>query len=1014
MGRVPGIALVALLGVVAERPAVPQETPTFPSEEQVVLLDLVARDKQGRQVADLTPGEVTVFEDGAACEVVLFRLVRSPLAGSAPAETSAPTPEATPPAEAVPIASPSRPNLVVLVFDSLPLVPARLARQGALDLISRDFPVDTWFAVFKIDRSMRQLQPFTSDPRGLASAIDFATTGDDARRLGDASLPLPLAVSPAAGSPLPVPGPPVGVTPSAAVAGIAASVGRRVAELASRVQTFDSLHGLLALSESLEPIRGRKTILYFAEARQGSRDATGEYEVTISAANRANVTIHTIDARGLDPRVPGGRTAFDEVLALTSAASESRPGFDPSLDRTYTMPTERPDTGGGPWLDSQPFQVDALSGSFLEHVAHDTGGLAIENTNDLGLGLSRVVEELGEYYEIAYHPANSVPDGRFRRISVKVSRPGVKVRTRAGYFATPASSPGVEAHELPLIAALGASPPPRDFEHESRILHFGVRGRERESVFMARVPMSDVRLTADDAAGVFRGRLSLLGMVQDEAGRSVARLSDDWRIEEPLERFDAVRGTAALFRRALTLPAGRYTLETAVRDGETGGLSVETSSFEIPEAPPGHLAVGSLSVVRRASAAEGAGQDPLSVAGVAIQPALATPKIFRSTPEIPLFLPIFPTLAGDPTELRLEVLRDGQPVADVSPTVPAPEPDGKIAWIGGLPATGLIPGRYEVVATVLQGDESAEARTAFEITARDGPAADAVVPPVPEDLVPVLDRAARYVLDYERTFDDIAAEESYTQWSSNTRNTARTSAREIALTCSVSACRRQTKAEVVFVRLAGSVPWGTFRDVYEVDGQEVNDREGRLVELFSTSSPAGATQRARAILNESARYNIGPAIRTINFPTLSLMFLHPRNQARFAWTRGGTRRFGNVEAVEVDFEEVSRPTIVDQNGHGDLPAEGRFWIDPARGTVVRAETKFTFEGRRARARVATQYRPEPRLAMWVPSEMREQYDDLPGTPDPVFHASSEAIARYSNFRRFTVAVEEGEVALAPE
>jgi hypothetical protein len=162
-----------------------------------------------------------------------------------------------------------------------------------------------------------------------------------------------------------------------------------------------------------------------------------------------------------------------------------------------------------------------------------------------------------------------------------------------------------------------------------------------------------------------------------------------------------------------------------------------------------------------------------------------------------------------------------------------------------------------------------------------------------------------------------------------------------------------------------------------------------------------------------ARYNIGPAVRNINFPTLSLAFLRPGNQSRFAWKRGGTRRFGSVEGLEVGFEEVARPTLVDQDGQGDLPAKGRFWIDPTRGTVLRSETTFQFEPRRARAYVATQYRAEPRLAMWVPAEMREAYEDLPGAPAPVFRSPSEATARYSNFRRFTVTVED-ETARLPQ
>jgi len=260
---------------------------------------------------------------------------------------------------------------------------------------------------------------------------------------------------------------------------------------------------------------------------------------------------------------------------------------------------------------------------------------------------------------------------------------------------------------------------------------------------------------------------------------------------------------------------------------------------------------------------------------------------------------------------------------------------------------------------------------------------------VPAELVPVLEQAARYVLDYEQAFHDIAAEESYTQWTERQDTTVAGP----TLSCAASSCHRSTRADVVFVRLGGEIPWGTFRDVFEVDGQKVRDHEARLEALFSASSPASATQRVRAILDESTRYNIGPAVRNINFPTLSLVFLHPRNQHRFAWKRGGTRRFGTVEGLEVEFEETARPTLVDRDGQGDLPAKGRFWIDPRRGTVLRSETRFHFKFFQAepgignsaltrvweamgRASVATEYRPEPRLAMWVPSEMRPR---LPGS-----------------------------------
>ncbi len=887
---------------------------------------------------------------------------------------------------------------MVLVFDVLPVATAPLARQGALDLLSQEFPANTWFAVFKVDRGMRLLQAFTSDPARLASAVDFATTGDDARRAGLApSLQsvssVPATTTPAAGPTRP------DAPPNPVLAGIGGDVDRLLQEIGSRVTTFDSLYGLLAIARSLEPVRGRKSILYFAEAREVSTGVTGVYDATIGEANRANVTIHTVDTRGLSASRPGGRNAFDEMIGSFSAQGGTRAA---DTDGRVVIPK----AAGPATIDLMADYglTNPLQGSFLERIAQDTGGLAIADTNDLGLGLGRVVEELGQYYEVVYAPPNPVPDGRFRRIEAKVSRPGVRVRTRAGYFATPATAPGLLAYEMPLLAALGAKAPSHDFAHHASVLHFGVKGREREAVFLAQVPLSDVRFADDESRGVYRAHLTLLGLVKDEAGRPVARITHDWPIEGPLAERDRVRRASALFRRAMTLPLGHYTLETAVQDRETGALSVERSGFAIAEAPPGGLALGSLSIVRKAEAAVGTDAgDPLRVAGVSIHPELGTPTLPRSMPEIPLFLLVYPSLAASAAELRLELLRDGQPVAQTRPPLPAPEPDGRIAWVGGLPTKSLAPGRYEVVATVRQGEDSAEERATFEVGAgASAIVATAAPPPVPADLVPVLEQAARYVLDYEQAFHDIAAEETYTQWAGRQPTVATGS----TLSCAATSCRRSTRADVVFVRLGGEIPWGTFRDVFEVDGQKVREREGRLETLFTASSPATVVQRARTILNENARYNIGPAVRNINFPTLSLVFLHPRNQSRFAWKRGGTRRFGTVEGLEMEFEEVARPTLVDQDGQGDLPAKGRFWVDPARGTVLRSETEFRFEPGRARAYVATQYRAEPKLAMWVPSEMREEYDDLPGSFQPVFRSPSEATARYSSFRRFTVTIED--------
>jgi hypothetical protein len=147
------------------------------------------------------------------------------------------------------------------------------------------------------------------------------------------------------------------------------------------------------------------------------------------------------------------------------------------------------------------------SGSLLEHLAEETGGLAIRNTNDLAAGLVRVIDELREYYEVVYTPPNPVPDGRFRRIRAKVTRPGVQVRTRAGYFATPATTPTVAAFELTLIAALAEKDPPRAFPHEVRLEPHGSRDGDREVEFLAEVPLSAIEVASDAARGTYTAHL---------------------------------------------------------------------------------------------------------------------------------------------------------------------------------------------------------------------------------------------------------------------------------------------------------------------------------------------------------------------------------------------------------------------------------------------------------------------------------------------------------------------------
>jgi hypothetical protein len=239
---------------------------------------------------------------------------------------------------------------------------------------------------------------------------------------------------------------------------------------------------------------------------------------------------------------------------------------------------------------------------------------------------------------------------------------------------------------------------------------------------------------------------------------------------------------------------------------------------------------------------------------------------------------------------------------------------------------------------------------------------------------------------------------------------------------------RKMRSGVLFMTLPGAIPWATFRDVFEVDGNKIRDREERLAKLFQ-ESPATASDKAKAILAEGARFNLGPIHRTVNIPTLGLLFLHPENQRRFAFEKKGRRSFEGIETLEIAFVERARPTLIGGGaGHDDVPAKGTVWIDPARGSVLQTDVDYDLNPRdtyhRSHARIITLYRRETKLDILVPDTMKEAYQ-WPVTRQQAARVQRrglnprvnegedqddvvgmEADARYSGYRRFEVTTEE--------
>lgn len=270
----------------------------------------------------------------------------------------------------------------------------------------------------------------------------------------------------------------------------------------------------------------------------------------------------------------------------------------------------------------------------------------------------------------------------------------------------------------------------------------------------------------------------------------------------------------------------------------------------------------------------------------------------------------------------------------------------------------------------------------------------------------VLARAASYVADFERQLSGIVAEESYVQNATRVRPMIGTRFPR------QEAQHRELKSDLLLVRPAGADRYIEFRDVFEVDGTRVRDRQERLTALFLAGS-SSADQQMELIVKESARYNIGNIERTINMPTLPLSFLTRDMQPRFKFTRapdskpsvaraetsGAPPNFTvSTEMWVIAYQEVQRPTVIRTTAGRNLPSRGRFWIDPRTGRIVMSE--LVAANAQVRGVVDVSYQSESVVGFSVPIEMRERYDGL------IDGSLIEGTAAYGKFRQFQVTVQE--------
>jgi VWFA-related protein len=707
------LTLASLSGTGARPGVEPQgpasQNPSFRAGASAVVLDVVIRDKRGQPVRDVQREELTVFEDGGAREIGSFRLVERtavPSGATQPKAVGDNLPDAL-----------QYPTLVTLVFDHLTQNSRTLARRAALQFVAREMPVNQWVAVYALEQRLRLAQPFTRDPDALKKAIERATAGvaevrdrlaaaqgdrDQAERSANAA-----AAAIAKGQ------------SSADAANIGAAVSEaRVQEVTARmermVETADSqqrgqstLFPLMALMKAQGALAGRKALLFFSEGLPIPPNLEEAYRSAISEANRANVSIYAVDARGLDTRrsLEQSRQMLDRSGRNSQAQQEYGASSRPvTMDDVMNSETAE----GALRADTQ---------NALRTLAEETSGTLIANTNDLGPGLvNRVSADLDSYYEIGYTPAPAAPDGHFRSISVKLARKGLTVHSRSGYFALPDTDAGpLMPYELPMLAAAAADPPPHPFDYSVAAFRFDRSSKGFQHTLLIEVPMEHVTFQENRRNRTYVLRFTAMALIKNQSGRVVQRFSESYPLEGPIDRVAALKRGRIRFKRQFWVPPGRYMLWTIARDQATERSSVKSLPLEVPE-PSAGVRISELSVIRSVDPAGEAAdpvEDPFRTGAMRVAPNLELPVSKAANTQISAYVTVYPAAAAGAPALTFEFIRDGKVIGRSAAQLPEPDEAGRIKYVASFPTEIFTPGEYGLRAIASQGTASASSQTRF-------------------------------------------------------------------------------------------------------------------------------------------------------------------------------------------------------------------------------------------------------------------------------------------------------------
>src|SRR5580692_11148069 len=683
---------------------------TIRSTVSLVEVDVQVTDRDGKPVKGLKQSQFSVTEDGKTQKISTFEyndIEQVETAGKGDeTPVTVPLGTVTSPQEIKAVVRDHR--MIVLFFDLTSLEQDDLLRstRAAQKYLNEQMTAADLVAVVAFGNTLKVVANFTNDRALLRKAVDAIVPGHEA-----ALASLADAASAADGETV-----------------VSEDTGAAFTADDTEFNIFNTdrkLAAVEALCEILVGIPGKKSIVQFTSGiTQTGEENRSELIAATNSANRSNVSIYTVDSRGLVTATPGGDAS--------AGASGGNAMF----------------TGATVVSQSQSRQD---SRDTLATLAGDTGGRTFFDVGDFGKVFQSVQNDNSGYYLVGYYSTDARRDGSWRRVHVKIDPlpAGVRVRAREGYYAP--KNFGVfttEDRERQLEEAFQSETPEVELPVAVETAEFRLNSNQVFVPISAKLAPSALQWA--QKRGSRETAFDFAAEVRDaKSNRVVGALRDTITVKIDTEHFQDIQQHSLVYQGGMILAPGEYKLKFLARENESGRIG--TFEQNISVAPPqlDRLQASSLLLSSQVEAVQNTaqiktqalGQDakmkssPLDVGGERIIPSVT--RVFTGEQTLYVFFQAYAPQKADANSLRagLVFFRNGQRLSD-TPMVAPTEYDEKSRTASfrlSLPLAALASGRYTVQAIAVDAGTTfaAFARDYFVLRPPQKPAASATNPPPP-------------------------------------------------------------------------------------------------------------------------------------------------------------------------------------------------------------------------------------------------------------------------------------------